>query len=97
MIVLRKKSDNTIWIAWEDAITVTLDATKVSSTDGTTTTESSTFTNTDYEVVTDITLPDGFRDGGCYSYDGSSWVVVNSALKNELDAIDEAEKTAQGR
>ena len=97
MIVLRKKSDNTIWIAWEDAVTVTLDATKVSSTNGPTATESSTFTNTDYEVVTDITLPDGFRSGGCYSFDGSSWVVVNAALKKEFDDLEDAEKTAQGR
>jgi hypothetical protein len=97
MIVLRKKSDNTIWMTWEDAVTVALDATKVSSVNGVTTTESSHFTTTGYELVTDITLPDGFRSGGCYSFDGSSWVVVNAALKKEFDDLEDAEKTAQGR
>jgi len=97
MIVLRKKSDNTIWISWEDSVTVTLNATKVTAVDGSATTESAMFTDADYELVAGVTLPSGYRDGGCYSFDGSDWVVVNAALKKELDDKDDAEKTAQGR
>ena len=97
MIVLRKKSDNTIWISWEDSVTVTLNSTKVTSVDGSATTESAMFTDADYEVVTGVTVPAGYRDGACYSFDGSDWVIVNAALKKEFDDLEDAEKTAQGR
>ena len=47
--------------------------------------------------MTGVTLPSGYHNGGCYSFDGSSWVVVNVALKKELDDKEDAEKAAQGR
>ena len=97
MIVLRKKSDNTIWMSWEDSTTVTLTSQKVRGVNGSVIEESFTFTDVDYEVVTGVTVPAGYRDGGCYSFDGSDWVVVNAALKKEFDDLEDAEKTAQGR
>tara|TARA_B100001559_G_scaffold31460_1_gene24041 strand:+ start:2601 stop:2894 length:294 start_codon:yes stop_codon:yes gene_type:complete len=97
MIVLRKKADNSIWMSWEDSVTVTLNATKVSGTSGGATEESFAFTDADYELVTGVTLPSGYRDGACYSFDGSDWVVVNATLKKYFDDLEDAEKTAQGR
>ena len=97
MIVLRKKSDNSIWMNWEDSVTVTLDSTKVTGVDGSATSASAMFTDVDYELVTGVTVPSDFQSGGCYTFDGSSWIVVNSELKKEIEDLNDAEKTAQGR
>jgi hypothetical protein len=51
----------------------------------------------DYELVTGVTVPSDFQSGGCYTFDGSSWIVVNSELKKEIEDLNDAEKAAQGR
>ncbi len=84
MILVRKKSDNGIWVSFEDSDTVTIDS------DGTHAVgvEYSSLTDADFELVTGVTDSDGNAKygNGVYSWDGSSWVLVNSSLKTALDA-----------
>jgi len=85
MILVRKKSDNGIWMSFADSDTVTIDA------NGTHANSFSAprLTSTDFELVAGVTDSDGNAEygNGVYSWDGSVWTLVNSSLKATLDAL----------
>jgi len=85
MILIRRKSDNVICYEFEDSNTVAIDANGTTA-DGLVL---PLLTSADYEIVTGADAnPAGKGYFQGYSYDGSSWAVVDADIKTAMDARD---------
>ena len=93
MILVRKKSDNGIWMSFEDSNTVTIDANGTYADNF----RAVQFTSTDYELVTGVTDTDhnGKYGNGVYSWDGAVWALVIPSIKASIDAEKAANDAAR--
>jgi hypothetical protein len=83
MILIRRKSDNLVCYEFEDSNTVAIDGNGTTA-DGLLL---SWATSTRYEIVTAAAVnPAGNGYFRGYSFDGSSWVEVDTDIRTDFDA-----------
>jgi|TARA_R110000824_G_scaffold10191_1_gene45177 hypothetical protein len=97
MILVRKKSDNGVWIGFPDSWTVAISSDGVNASFEDSGVVYSDLTDVDYEIVTGVTDTDeNYKYGnGIYSWDGSAWTLVDSTLKTKIDVENAAFEAQQ--
>jgi len=88
MILVRKKSDNGVWVGFPDSWTVAISSDGVTASFENDGVVHGDLTDTDFELVTGVTDTDNNSKygNGVYSWDGSAWNLVNSTMKTRIDA-----------
>ena len=88
MILVRKKSDNSIWVGFPDSWTVAISSDGVNASFEDDGVVHGDLPDTDFELLTGVTDSDNNSKygNGVYSWDGSAWTLVDSTMKTRIDA-----------